>query len=68
MQRHQARAQANSGAGGDHAMGDMAQTGALERQHTPTHAGQAGIEAENANRAGHFPFVRFLFLGWLDRL
>ena len=29
--------------------------------HAPAHAGQAGIEAKNANRNGHRPFVRFMF-------
>ena len=52
----------DGGAGGDHAMGDMGKPGALKRHHAPAHAGQAGIKAENANRAGHGRFVPFMFL------
>ena len=53
MQDHQPRAQPGGGAGGDNAMGDMGQAGAVERDRAPAHAGKAGIKAENANRAGH---------------
>jgi len=39
-------------------MFDVTEPGALERDHPPTHPGEAGVKAKNANRqGGHGTFV-----------
>ena len=56
MQRHQPEPKTFRGAGGDHAMFDMGKPGAVQHDHAPAHAAQAGVKAKNANRPVHALF------------
>jgi aryl-alcohol dehydrogenase-like predicted oxidoreductase len=62
MQGVEPSAEIGLGIAGEHAVADMGQPGAGHVNHAPAHAGEAGIEAQNANRCGdHRPFVPFPF-------
>ena len=50
VQHHQPQAEPFAALGRDHAMGDMGEPRAVHLDHAPAHTGQAGIEAEDANR------------------
>ena len=66
MQRQQPPPEIGLGVAGQDAMADMGQPRAGHVDHAPAHAGETGIEAENANRAGsHLPFVPFPF-AWFN--
>ncbi len=67
MQDHQPHAQPSGRFGGDHAMGNMGKPRARHLDHPPAHGRKARIKTQNANCKAHGVFVRFMFLGWLDR-
>src|SRR5256885_1632854 len=54
--------------GGDRARGDMGEARAADLDHAPAHGRQAGVQAENANRQAHGPFVPLTFGRFLGRI